>query len=39
MPLKSDIDINKKDMIEEDVKNRFATPVLNQAGGECEVSS
>ena len=32
MPLTSDI--NKKDMTEEDIKNRFATPALNQAGWE-----
>lgn len=32
MPLTSDI--NKKDMTEEDIKNRFVTPALNQAGWE-----
>ncbi len=30
MPLTSDI--NKKDMTEEDIKNRFVTPALNRAG-------
>lgn len=32
MPLKSNI--SKKDMTEEDIKNRFVTPALNQAGWE-----
>ena len=32
MPLKSNI--SKKDMAEEDIKNRFVTPALNQAGWE-----
>lgn len=32
MPLTSDI--NKKDMTEEDIKNRFVTPALNRAGWE-----
>lgn len=32
MPLKSNI--SKKDMTEEDIKNRFVTHALNQAGWE-----